>query len=148
MGHLLAEQMDTLLRGAEVGRLACQGDAHPYVVPIAFVYDGESLYAHSWEGQKVALMRQNPAVSFQVDRILSLTQWQSVLVEGTFEELAGQEAEEALRKLYTRLAPLAPGRHSRPGWTLIGAARKDLHGRQEVVFRIRVLRMTGRYETH
>ena len=40
-----------------------------YVVPVTYAYDGEAIYAHSLEGLKLALMRKNPHVCFEVEDV-------------------------------------------------------------------------------
>ena len=69
---LPVEGIEELLRTAVVGRIACcahgAGEAgRPYVVPLAYGYDGEAIYAHSGPGRKIRLMRAQPLVSFEVD---------------------------------------------------------------------------------
>ena len=67
-------EIEELLATALVGRIACcahggeGGDGRPYVVPLSYGYDGESIYAHSGPGRKIRLMRAQPLVSFEVDR--------------------------------------------------------------------------------
>lgn len=60
--------LDAILYRAIVCRVAlCEGGS-PYVVPLLYGYDGRALYLHSaWEGRKVALLRRNPRVCFEVD---------------------------------------------------------------------------------
>ena len=67
------DQIEDLLRTAIVGRIACcahgePGDGRPYLVPLAYGYDGESIYAHSGPGRKLDFMRAEPRVTFEVDR--------------------------------------------------------------------------------
>lgn len=59
------EVIDEIIRQSQVCYLAmCDGEA-PYVVPLSFGYDGESLYVHSAKkGRKMELLRENPRVCF------------------------------------------------------------------------------------
>jgi nitroimidazol reductase NimA-like FMN-containing flavoprotein (pyridoxamine 5'-phosphate oxidase superfamily) len=131
---LPADRIDDLLRTAIVGRIACGGhgggeDARPYLVPIAFGYDGKSVFAHSGPGRKLRLMRENPLVTFEVDRAEAADHWESVIIEGLFEEIPdGPERDEALRAIYKPPKQLP-----------------DL-GIFTVVYRIRAVTRTGRYE--
>src|SRR5688572_25374324 len=89
---LPADEIEALLRSAIVGRIACcghgaAGDGRPYLVPLAFGYDGESIYAHSAPGRKLDLMRVEPRVTFEVDEAQAPDRWRSVIAEGTFEEI-------------------------------------------------------------
>lgn len=70
-----------------VGRLACARDNQPYVVPIAFAYDGQHLYGFSTPGRKIEWMRANPLVCVEVDELTSREEWRSVVVFGRYEEL-------------------------------------------------------------
>ena len=131
---LPAEGIEALLRTAVVGRIACcghglSGDGRPYLVPLAYGYDGESIYAHSGPGRKLDLMRAEPRVAFEVDEAEASDRWRSVIAEGTFEEIDDPEQRDAaLAVIY--------------GPTAI----PDL-GTQTVVFRIRLTSRSGRYET-
>ena len=132
--ELSDEGIGNLLRSAIVGRIACGGhgtgdDARPYLVPIAYGYDGQSVFAHSGPGRKLRLMRENPLVTFEVDRAEASDQWESVIADAVFEEIPdGPERDIALREIYPEPKEIP-----------------DL-GFYTVVFRIRLLTITGRYE--
>jgi len=132
--ELSAEGIEALLRTAIVGRIACCGHGRtgygrPYLVPLAYGYDGESVYAHSGPGRKLDLMRAEPRVTFEVDEAEASDRWRSVIAEGTFEEITDQrQRDAALEVIY--------GANGFP----------DL-GSQTVVFRIRLTARSGRYET-
>jgi uncharacterized protein len=132
--ELSPERIEELLRTAIVGRIACcghgqTGDGRPYLVPLAYGYDGDAVYAHSGPGRKLDLMRSEPRVTFEVDEATASDRWRSVIAEGTFEEIDDpQQREAALVVIY--------------GPTGI----PDL-GAQTVVFRIRLTSRSGRYET-
>jgi uncharacterized protein len=132
--ELSAEGIEALLRTAIVGRIACCGhgligDGRPYLVPLAYGYDGDAVYAHSGPGRKLDLMRSEPRVTFEVDEAKASDRWRSVIAEGTFEEIEDpRQREAALVVIY--------GPTGNP----------DL-GAQTVVFRIRLTSRSGRYET-
>ena len=63
------------------------GDGRPYLVPLAYGYDGHAIYAHSGPGRKLDLMRAEPRVTFEVDEADAPDRWRSVIAEGTFEEI-------------------------------------------------------------
>src|SRR3990170_1690559 len=92
--HVLPnDEIEDLLHNAIVGRIACcahgaSGDGRPYLVPLAYGYDGNSIYAHSGPGRKLDLMRAEPRVTFEVDEAAAPDWWRSVIAEGTFEEIA------------------------------------------------------------
>jgi nitroimidazol reductase NimA-like FMN-containing flavoprotein (pyridoxamine 5'-phosphate oxidase superfamily) len=128
------QEIEELLRNSIVGRIACCGhgligDGRPYVVPLAYGYDGDAIYAHSGPGRKLDFMRAEPRVSFEVDTTEAPDRWRSVIAEGTFEEIGDLvEREHALRTIYRPPAPIPN----------LGA--------MTVVFRIRLTLRSGRYE--
>ena len=65
--ELPADEIEELLRAQFVGRIGCHADGLTYVVPVIYAYEGDCLYAHTLVGQKVAMMRANPDVCFEVD---------------------------------------------------------------------------------
>jgi nitroimidazol reductase NimA-like FMN-containing flavoprotein (pyridoxamine 5'-phosphate oxidase superfamily) len=60
--------LDEIVHKALICRLAmCDGD-QPYVIPLNFGYDGNSLYVHcAQEGKKLAILKKNNRVCFEVD---------------------------------------------------------------------------------
>ncbi len=123
-------QIEHLLRTAIVGRIACSHpeEPRPYLVPLAYGYDGVAIYAHSGPGRKLTNMRANPLVTIEVDTARAPDRWQSVIAEGRFEELAGAERDRALRLIYPKPAEIP-----------------NL-GPQTVVYRIVLTSKSGRYE--
>jgi nitroimidazol reductase NimA-like FMN-containing flavoprotein (pyridoxamine 5'-phosphate oxidase superfamily) len=129
------DAIEELLRTSIVGRIACCGhgtigDGRPYLVPLAYGYDGESIYAHSGPGRKLDLMRAEPRVTFEVDSVEASDRWQSVIAEGLFEEVHEPDGRQrALSIMYrppAEIPALAPG---------------------IVVYRIRITHRSGRCET-
>lgn len=130
--ELPPDEIEALIRRSIIGRIACcdhAGDGRPYLVPIAFGYDGDSLVAHSGPGRKLATMRANPLVTVEFDEAAASDTWQSVIVEGTFEEIDDPaQRETALQTIYPPPEPIP-----------------DL-GAFTTVFRIRLTAKSGRYE--
>ena len=129
------DESDALLRSQRLARLGCVSDGYPYVVPINYVYDGESVLSHSLPGRKIEAMRAAPRVCLQVDEVRDQFNWKSVLVFGTFEELTGSDersrALNLLLSLFPRLTPVE---------SLIA---EDANAPAPVVYRVRVERLTG-----
>jgi nitroimidazol reductase NimA-like FMN-containing flavoprotein (pyridoxamine 5'-phosphate oxidase superfamily) len=142
------EQIDEVLRSEGVGRIGCYADGKVYVVPIAYAYDGRSIYAHSGEGLKLRMLRANPAVCFEVDHIESLTNWQSVIAWGRFEELHGAEADQAMLRLAERLKSLVADTQVQPPPSQGGAEHQSSVAAEPrpVVYRIVLTERTGRYD--
>lgn len=87
------ECFDILVRN-RTGHLACARDNLPYIVPIHYALEGETLYMFSLEGQKIAYLRSNPNTCLQVQENAESRQWKSVLVLGRYTELAEQGGEQ------------------------------------------------------
>jgi hypothetical protein len=117
-----------------------------YVVPVTYVYDSEAVYCHSRDGLKLQMMRENPEVCFEVERIYDLGHWQTVVAQGTFEELEGAAATFAMELLVDRLEPTIVSETSGPVHD--PAARAQVMGSdgRPRVFRIKLKERSGRYE--
>lgn len=122
--------IESLLRSALVGRIACcshDGD-RPYLVPIPYGYDGESVYSISGPGRKLDIMRAQPKVSFEVDEAVAEDRWRSVIAEGEFEEIV----DVAERRRAIEIVQPSNGVES------VSPAM--------VIYRIRLTRKSGRFE--
>lgn len=132
--ELSPEEVDAFLRSQVVGRIGCHADDLTYVVPVIYAFDGECVYVASVEGQKTRMMRQRPQVCFEADEYEGGS-WRSVIAQGDYEELTGDEAERAIALLAERF-----GRS--------GSQRRHSGGEaQTVCFRIRIREATGRAVT-
>lgn len=66
-------ELQRILRGARVCRLAVSDGARPYLVPLTFALDGDDLVLHSaGTGRKIDILRRNPAVCFEVEEGVEL----------------------------------------------------------------------------
>ena len=133
--YVLSEDgIERLLRDSLVGRIACcdqnpETGPRPYLVPLAYGYDGESVYTFSNPGRKIEIMRAQPLVSFEVDHAIAEDRWESVIAEGTYEELKTdadrQFAHDVLFSGRPEIPPFSPG---------------------QIVYRLRLTKKTGRFE--
>lgn len=122
--------IEALLRTALVGRIACcqHDEGRPYLVPLAYGYDGESAYAISGPGRKLAIMREQPLVTFEVDEATAEDRWRSVIADGEFEEITDPDARSRAIKI------VAP------------SAGTDSVSPDAIVYRLRLSNKTGRFE--
>lgn len=146
LGELTPDQIEQVLRSEVVGRIGCHTDGGSYVVPITYAYDGRDIFGHSGEGQKLRMMRANPAVCFEVEQIDNLANWRSVIAQGTFEELDGAAAELAMQLLVGRLAPLIASATSQPPHEGSGGHVAETVGQPAVMYRIVLNEKSGRFE--
>ncbi|NVB78348.1 MAG: pyridoxamine 5'-phosphate oxidase family protein [Kofleriaceae bacterium] len=146
IGELSPSQIEALLHQQVVGRIGCHAQGITYVVPTTYAYLDGAIVAHTGDGLKVRMMRENPRVCFEVDDLSRLPQWSSVIVQGRYEELTGEAADAALSQLVDRLRATPPAASSRPRQGS-GVFEPGTHAeRPEVVFRIVIAEKTGRYE--
>ena len=148
IGRLSTEQIDELLVSNMLGRIGCYADNKVYVVPINYIYHKGDIIGHSVVGQKISMMRKNPAVCFQVDELKGYNNWKSVIAWGEYQELTdSRERYEAMKLFVDRTMHMKISETAIP--PEISAER--LHPRspgniKPVIFRIRLNEKTGRYE--
>lgn len=99
IGELNDDQIFEVLRSQTIGRIGCHVDETTYIVPVSYVFDGTYIYAHSKEGMKIKMMRQNPQVCFEVEEVESAASWRSVIAWGEYEELHNNEDRNAAMQL-------------------------------------------------
>lgn len=98
-GDLDKSQIDDFLKSQLIGRLGCSDGNKVYVVPITYAYNNGYIYGHTKDGLKIQMMRNNPNVCFEIDWMKDMSNWKSVIVYGTFEELKGEDANNGLEIL-------------------------------------------------
>ncbi|MGB9936647.1 MAG: pyridoxamine 5'-phosphate oxidase family protein [Methanobacterium sp.] len=63
-----SEIIESILKKAQVCRIALCNDNKPYIVPMNFGFDNNYLYFHSaTEGQKIDILNKNKNICFEVD---------------------------------------------------------------------------------
>ena len=99
-------EIDAIIRGSYVCRLAFAVSGEPYIVPLSFGYDGHCLYFHSAaEGRKINCIAANNRVCFEFERNVRLHthsgkpcnwsfSYESVIGFGTVQELQSDEDKE------------------------------------------------------
>jgi nitroimidazol reductase NimA-like FMN-containing flavoprotein (pyridoxamine 5'-phosphate oxidase superfamily) len=145
-GKLKPEEIESLLHSQLIGRIGCHWENTTYIVPISYVYNGEFIYAITHEGMKINILRKNSHVCFEVENIQELSNWQTAICWGQFEELANRtERHEGLELLYNRQLPILTSATTRlsPVWPFRPANIDKIKG---VVFRIRLTMKTGKFE--
>ncbi len=143
LGKLGPEHIERLLQQECVGRIGCHADGMTYVVPVNYWYDGEDVYCHSAEGQKLRMMRANPSVCFEVDNMREMTNWESVVAQGYFEELSPEQTTKVIASFTRWLRPRKPSITSDPARV---DPLPDGTRPRTVAFRIRLGQKTGRFE--
>ena len=148
LGKLSELQIERFLQSQIVGRIGCHANGETYVVPISYAYDGTYIYAHTYEGKKLDMMREEPRICFEVDTLRDLSEWKSVIGWGEFEELKDpDERKHALQILMDRNLPILSSvtMHLSADWPFHS---DDTDYTDGVVFRIKLVDKTGRFETN
>jgi nitroimidazol reductase NimA-like FMN-containing flavoprotein (pyridoxamine 5'-phosphate oxidase superfamily) len=85
------EEIANFLDSQSVGVLGLPGEQAPYLLPLSYAFDGESTlyftYVLGEDSQKGTLTAQTERARFLVYSADTMFNWESVLLEGTFEEL-------------------------------------------------------------
>lgn len=139
------QEINEVIKSNLVGHLGCHADGKTYVVPVSYAYDGKYLYARSFEGMKLDMMRKNPQVCFQIDKMENMADWKSVIIWGTFEELTGEARTKALKKLSARTLPSIASKTVKfsSDWPFPVSDFENIEG---VVYRILITEKTGQSE--
>jgi nitroimidazol reductase NimA-like FMN-containing flavoprotein (pyridoxamine 5'-phosphate oxidase superfamily) len=135
MKTLKEEESRALLSACRIGRLGCIDNGEPYVVPINYVFEDDSIYSHSLDGRKIDALRSHPRACLQVDKIENDFSWISVIAYGVFEEIrVPSDRRSVLGKLLARFPLLTP---------VESVMARDAGAPDSIVFRIRIDRITG-----
>lgn len=144
-GVLSAEAIESLLREEVVARVAfVDRRGRPCIAPITYAYDGKALYGYSMLGSKIEGMSSHPDVCIEIDRIRNSADWWSIVLHGTFEQLSGDAAVDAVERISDRLRTVAcvDGAPDAAAQTYV--AREGGPG---IAYRIRVNERHGRYSS-
>ncbi|HSE97677.1 MAG TPA: pyridoxamine 5'-phosphate oxidase family protein [Blastocatellia bacterium] len=136
--QLSTDETRTILIEGRIGRLGCVTARGPYVIPIGYLFEDDCIYIHSTPGRKIWAMRADPRVCLQVDKVIDEYHWRSAIAFGQYEEITSDdERGQVLGKLLARFPHLTPAESIPKGET---------HQPQVIVFRIRIIEMTGMSE--
>jgi uncharacterized protein len=146
LGTLTEIQMNNLLTMQTVGRIGYHDGKKSYITPVTYAFDGKYIYGQTNEGLKLEVMRKNPFVCFEVDSMLNMANWESVIVWGYFEELEDTEAIKGREYLYNSILDLLTSstvhlhEHGSP------QDLKETNRIKRIIYRIRITEKTGRFE--
>jgi nitroimidazol reductase NimA-like FMN-containing flavoprotein (pyridoxamine 5'-phosphate oxidase superfamily) len=146
LGQLTETKMKSILSSQVLGRLACTDGKHPYVVPVTYAYDGKYIYGQTNFGKKLNLLRKNAHVCLEVDLMTSIRNWKSVIVYGKFEELKDKKTKKARKRLFNRVFPLMTSSRIHPFEHGVTENVDDSTRVKDVMYRIKIKKLTGRYE--
>ena len=147
LGKLTPAEIDAFVGNHCYAHLGCHAGGKTYVVPISYAYVGEVLYGQTKEGLKTQMLRENPQCCVQIESVEGIADWVSVIAWGEFEELKGHDANEAMRLLINRLSPLVEELESSRSPRDVTPGRIDKVPQVDIVYRIKITEMTGRFES-
>ena len=140
-------QIENLLKEELIGRIGCHSAETMNVVPVNYVYDGTNIYCHSAKGMKIDMMRENPQVCFEVDKIKDITNWESVIAWGKFEEITDiGEKQQVLQKLVDRITPYIMDDSVTREHGFVDEESDVGTTIELIIYKIVVARKTGRFE--
>ncbi|MDR6903707.1 pyridoxamine 5'-phosphate oxidase family protein [Rhizobium miluonense] len=93
-----------LVKKEWLARLACADGNVPYVVPVQYACADDKLYVFTLPGKKLTIMRRNPRVCLQIDRLKSKHSWKSVVIDARFTDLSAGESREERDLAWSLLA--------------------------------------------
>ncbi len=134
------EEIQSLLGHARYGHLGLARHGKAYVIPIAFGYDGKNVYFHVERGLKCEYVDDTEEACFQVDHVLDMDQWMSVLAFGPVHEVTNED--ERLVAMDALLSAPLP-----PEWG-VSETGEPAHGEPQIMYRLDVTRVTGRKSAH
>ncbi len=146
LGELNENQINNILASQVVGRLACVEGNQPYIVPVTYAYDGKNIYGQTKEGMKLNMLRKNASVCFEVDMVSDMAHWQSVVIFGKFEELKNSEANKARELLFNRVFPLMTSSTIHTHEHEVTGEVDDSNRVKPIMYRIKINKITGRFE--
>ena len=122
-----------MLSSQMIGRIACCDLHKPYIVPIAYAYDGKDIFCQTTEGKKVEYN--------------NISNWQSVIVYGKFEELTEKETEKAREFLVNKIMPLMTNSkiHGYEHWEAREQRLDDSHRLKPIIFKLKIEEISGKY---
>ena len=147
MGVLDEQKINNVLSSQVVGRLACTDGNIPYIVPVTYFFNGEYIYGQTQEGKKLEILRKNKKICFEVDLMMDMRNWQSVIVFGDFEELSEAEAKIAKELFFNHFYNMQTSstvhgfQHQ-----LDDKTKKSNDNFRHIMYRIRPIKVTGRFE--
>ncbi|MEP6594685.1 MAG: pyridoxamine 5'-phosphate oxidase family protein [Ginsengibacter sp.] len=147
LGKLNNTEIEEVLTQQIIGRIGCHANDMTYIVPVSYAYDGQCVYARTYEGLKIRLMRKNPRVCFQTDTMDNMANWKSVIAWGDFKELTEPgERNAAIQKLLERRISGIASKTVQlsPLWPF--SSKENIDKIEGVIFCISLGEKTGRFE--
>lgn len=148
-GNLTNEEIEQLLTSQYIARLGCCDKGKPYIVPVtyAFIPSKKEFIGVSAEGLKINMIRNNPIVCLEIEKIQDIANWQSVIAWGNFEEIKGADARNVLHDFVKHVTSLINDENTIQVKFLRDISFSSSEDKSDfIVYRIRVSEITGKFE--
>ncbi len=135
--ELSREEIEAILLRNKVGRIAFSFHDRVDVQPIHYVYERGWLYGRTSEGAKIAALKRNQWIAFEVDEVTDIFDWTSVVIHGSLWILhprGSPRAEEVWAKAAELVSRIVPG----------ALTERDPVAFRQTLFRIAVSDVRGR----
>lgn len=148
LGILNENEIAEVLQNNIVCRIGCNDGERTYVVPVSYVFMGDHILCHSYQGMKIEMMRAAPAVCFEVDEIRDYSNWRCVIVWGLYEELSDEkDIAEARQYFSDEMLEMKVSETALPPESLPDRWHNRAPGqRVSIYYRIRFTEVSGRFE--
>jgi nitroimidazol reductase NimA-like FMN-containing flavoprotein (pyridoxamine 5'-phosphate oxidase superfamily) len=110
--ELPRDEIEAMLLRNRVGRLAFSIHDRVDIQPIHYIYERGWIYGRTSEGEKIATLKHNQWVAFEVDEITDLFDWRSLVIHGSFwimHPRGSPRAEELWTKAAELVSKIVPG---------------------------------------
>jgi len=125
MHEITREEALAILHEVPVVHVALIDGDLPYVTPMSFVVDGESIYFRTVAGRKLDALKTNPNVCIEASKYDEGTgDWESVIVQGKATVIEDTEVKEkTVALLFSKYDEVMGSPLSRPGRPQLDASR-------------------------
>ena len=109
---LSRDEIEAMLLRNRVGRLAFSVHDRVDIQPIHYIYERGWLYGRTSEGDKIAALKHNQWIAFEVDEVTDLFDWRSIVIHGSFwimHPRGSPRAEESWTKAAELVSKIVPG---------------------------------------
>jgi nitroimidazol reductase NimA-like FMN-containing flavoprotein (pyridoxamine 5'-phosphate oxidase superfamily) len=146
LSELTQSEIEEVLADNYIGRIGCRDGDKIYIVPVNYIFEYGRVLCHSYDGQKIAMMRRNPDVCFEVEEIRSFNNWKTIVGWGVFEELTDDEDIEHAKSQLSdlMLAQKASLTNAPPAEEIV--KHPPTPATNMVYYRIRFNELSGRHE--
>lgn len=140
------KQKQFILKNNYIGYLAYIYKNEPFIAPITYFFDEQKnhIICYSANGHKINALQKNNATSLCVTTIDTVTDWKSILVQGTFKQHFGSEAKALLHEFSLGIKDLILKKENRDLDFINQFSSKIYKDEIPVVFTIKIEEISGR----